>query len=505
MVNGISWPYRLFMWTAAGPILKVSGEKRARAARRARRTVALALLSCCAIGFARAEAPAVASAASNHDLVVNLTQCVEQALAAGPGILISKTNLAVAQAQYAQAAAANSLGVTGTAQANHQGAPYDTRLLALGKSSFAQDTAQAGFALNAPLSTSLNVTAGHTVTEETNPGQTSQVSASAGSTLWDGYPGGGGLASVQKAGLALRITQASQDANRRTLVYQVKQAYYTMLAQQRQVGILEQTLLQRRQELSKTQALFDAQGASRIDLKQAQVNQKQAELDLLLARDVVDVDRDRLSTLVGWPIGKAYSVAEAEDPAVPNLDLASAVASALSRRADLRQLVLGQASTDIDIALSRGKATPTVSASSGLTFTHDWIKGVDNLSWNAGVNVAAPIYDAGSIDAQVREATLQKQSSTLQQQQLAAAIATDVKNAVYGLRDLLARVELAQAGLELAQDQYELTRMQFDAGVSSNLDVLAASVALTTAEVSRAKARSESQLGVLALQNAMGE
>ena len=121
------------------------------------------------------------------------------------------------------------------------------------------------------------------------------------------------------------------------------------------------------------------------------------------------------------------------------------------------------------------------------------------------MNVAAPIYSAGSIDAQIRQAALQKQSYLLQQQQLAATIATEVKNAVYSLKDLLAREELARAGLDLAQSQYELTRLQFEAGVSSNLDVLAASVALTTAEVALARARSDAQLGVLALQNVEGE
>jgi outer membrane protein len=465
------------------------------------------MLTCCAAALARAETPPAPS--NGAELLVTLPQCVQQALEAGPGILISKTNVAMAQAQFTQAAAANSLGLTGNALANHQGAPYDTRLLALGQSRFAQDTAKAGISLTAPLSTSLDVAAGHTITEEANPGQTTQVTASASSTIWDGYPGGSNLVTVQKAGLTLRITQTSEDANRRNLVYQVKQAYYTALAQQGQVGILRQTLLQRQQELSKTQALFDANGANRIDLKQAQVNLKQADLDLLLAQGVLDVDRDRLSALVGWPVGKAYSVAEAPEPATPAFEVGAAVASALSKRSDLRQLALSQASTDIDIALSRGKATPTVSASSGLTYTHDWKAnnglGVDIVSWNAGLSVAAPIYDAGSIDAQVRQATLLKQSYTLQQQQLTAAIATDVKNAVYSLKDLRARAELAQASLELAQDQYDLAKMQFDAGVASNLDVLAASVAFTTAEVGLAKARGDAQLGALALQSAMGE
>ena len=65
-------------------------------------------------------------------------------------------------------------------------------------------------------------------------------------------------------------------------------------------------------------------------------------------------------------------------------------------------------------------------------------------------------------------------------------------------------VELARQNLELAQDQYDLTELEFGTGVTSNLDVLAASVTLTTAKAGLAAARSAAQLGVLALQNAMG-
>jgi len=443
--------------------------------------------------------------AADPTLVVTLSQMVDQALTSGPGILISRATVAIAQAQYTQAAAANSLGLTGTASATHQGAPYDTRLLALGQSAFAQDTGQAGLSLSAPLSTSLNVTAGHTLTEEATPAQTSALSVSASATLWDGYPGGSNLAATRKAALSLQGTQSSEDANRNTIIYQVKQAYYTLLAAQRQFEIYQGTLAQRQQESIKTQALFGAHSASQIDIKQAQVNQKQAELDLRLAQGTLEVDREKLSALAGWPLDRVYQVAEVGDLPLPSLDVAAAVARALAQRSDMRQLMLSQASTDIDLALNKGKATPTVKASSGLTYTHDWSRSTDVFSWNAGVNVAAPIYDAGSIDAQVRQAAMQKDSYTLQQQQLASSIATDVKNALYSLRDLIGRVELAQESLDLAQSQYDLASLQYDSGVNSNLDVLTASVALTTARVNEGKARSDAQLGVLALQNTMGE
>lgn len=443
--------------------------------------------------------------AADPTLLVTLPQMVDQALTSGPGILISRATLAIAQAQYTQTAAANSLGVTGTASATHQGAPYDTRLLSLGQSAFAQDTGRAGLSLTAPLSTSLDVSAAHTLTEEATPAQSTALSVSAAATLWDGYPGGSNLAETRKAALTLQGTQSSEDANRNTIIYQVKQAYYTLLAAQRQLEIYQDTLTQRQQETVKSQALFDAHSASQIDIKQAQVNQKQAELDLRLAQGTLEVDREKLSALVGWPLDRVYQVAEVEDLPFPSLDVATAVARALAQRSDLRQLMLNQASTDIDLALSRGKSTPVVKASSGLTYTHDWARSTDVFSWNAGVNVAAPIYDAGSIDAQVRQAAMQKDSYTLQQRQLASSIATDVKDALYALRDLTGREELAQASLDLAQSQYDMASLQYDSGVNSNLDVLTASVALTTARVNEGKARSDAQLGVLALQNTMGE
>lgn len=443
--------------------------------------------------------------AADPAVMVTLPQMVDQALTSGPGILISRATEAIAKAQYTQTAAVNSLGLTGTASATHQGAPYDTRLLALGQSAFAQDTGQAGLSLSAPLSTSLDVKAGHTLTEEATPAQSTALSVSASATLWDGYPGGSDLAATRKAALSLQGTQSAEDSNRRTIVYQVKQAYYTLLAAQRQLEIYQDTLTQRLQETVKTQALFDAHSASQIDIKQAQVNQKQAELDLRLAQGTREVDREKLSALVGWPLDSVYQAAEVGDLPLPSLDVADAVARALAQRSDMRQLMLSQASTDIDLALSKGKSTPLVKASSGLTYTHDWARSTDVFSWNAGVNVSAPIYDAGSIDAQVRQAAVQKDSYTLQQRQLAASIATDVKDAIYALRDLIGRVELAQESLDLAQSQYDLAGLLYDSGVNSNLDVLAASVALTTARVNEGKARSDAQLGVLALQNTMGE
>jgi outer membrane protein TolC len=258
--------------------------------------------------------------------------------------------------------------------------------------------------------------------------------------------------------------------------------------------------------LQKTQALFDERRVSRIDLKQAQVNRLQAELDVSKARGLLEVDRELLSNLVGWPADTAYDAAEVPVAAVPDLDVGAAVQTALARRDDFRQVQLSIQSNDVSLSLKKALAGPAVSVNTGISYLQDWTNSSNNRpSWHAGVTVKAPVIDAGSLGAQVREATLQQEKLRIQKEQIASTIATAVKNAVFDVRDLLSRVDLARQSQELAQDQYDLAELQFANGVISHLDVLTASVALTTARAAVAAAQSSAQLGQLALQNALGE
>jgi outer membrane protein TolC len=435
--------------------------------------------------------------------VVTLSQAVDQALAGGPDMRISRANLAIARAQYEDSASANGVGVTGSA--SYDRSPFTTGYSATGQAfQFTQNNFQGGLTLSAPLSTTVSLTGTHSLAEITPVQQSTNVGLTASASLWDGYPGGQALGAARVASYTLRGTESAESANQKAIVYAVKQAYYTLLGQQRQISILEQTLAQRDAELAKTRALFDAQSVSRIDLQQAQVNRLQADLDLKKARGVLEVDREQLSNLLGWPADREYEVAEVEDLPVPGLDVAAAVKTALASRGDLRQIELSLQSGEVSLELKKALAWPTLSVNTGVSWTENWTDAAARTTVHAGVSIKATVIDAGSLGAQIQEASLQKEKLRAQQEQLAATIASSVKSAVYSLQDLVARVELARQSLELAQDQYDLTELEFGTGVTSYLDVLAASVTLTTAKAGLAAARSAAQLGVLALQNAMG-
>jgi outer membrane protein TolC len=445
-----------------------------------------------------------AAGAAAKGQIVTLSQSVSQALANGPDARISRANLGLARAQYDDAASANGFGVSGSL--GYDRSPFTTGYTQNGQANqITQNAFQGGLTLTAPFSTSVSVAGTHYLTELATIDQSTSLSLTASAAVWDGYPGGQALAAARIAGFTLQGTESSESASQKTVVYNVKQAYYTLLGQQRQIAILQQTLAQREGELAKTQSLYDARNVSQIDLKQAQVNGLQARLDVAKAQGLLEVDREQLSNLMGVPADSVYDVEEVPDAPVPSLDVAAAVKKALAGREDFRQIQLSLQSSDVSLSLKKGLATPTVSLNTGLSWTQDWTSSLNKTTWHAGVSVKSPVIDAGSLGAQVREASLQAEKLRVQQQQLASSIATSVKSAVFSLQDLLSRVDLARQSLELAQDQYDLAEVQFESGVISNLDVLTASVAMTTARVNMAAAQSSAQLGVLALQNAMGE
>jgi len=261
---------------------------------------------------------------------------------------------------------------------------------------------------------------------------------------------------------------------------------------------------QREQESKKTQALYESGTAAAVELKQAEINLGTARLDLESAGSSLRAARVKLSNLAGWPADRDYDAAEAQDPAVPTLDIAALVQTALSRRADLKQAALTVQTGEISLALKKAQSSPTISASGSASLTHAWEAKTDLGTWSLGLQGSLPIVDSGLAAAQAAEAAKQNEISRLQQESLASSIAASVDEAAASVRDLQGRVEIARSSLQVAGMKSELAALQFQQGTGTQLDVLAASVNLSSARASLEKAASDAQMAVLQLQNAIG-
>lgn len=411
---------------------------------------------------------------------VDLSQVLQAALEAGPDAKAASLSLDAARAQHDQAVAQASSNLKGSASA--------------GYSSDRTDSLGAGLSFSLPRTmTSAGLSASYSIGRD-SLGTELKVDQ----TIWDGYgtpiSGGKSGASLAQADITLRGKELAAASARQGVVAKVKQAYYALLAAQHTLGARREALDQQQAQYERTKALAEAQLATSLELRQAEINARSAELDLASAEAELVAGRRALSLAAGWPGDRLYAVAEAPDPVAPALDIAALVATAMKNRADVRQQELAARSAAITLALRTAAKSPTVSASGSVSLD----------TWSIGVSGSIPIVDSGLAAAQVRETEIANQQARLEAAQLTETVTTEVTAAVTDLKDLMARADLAASRRELAAAKLELARTKLGLGIGSTLDVLDALVALTEATVGSAKAKSDVHLGILRLQDAVG-
>jgi outer membrane protein TolC len=353
--------------------------------------------------------------------------------------------------------------------------------------------------------TSLGLTAQHSIEEGALGDQVSSASLTGSQTVYDGYPGGRSTAAVQQADETYRAAQVTYDSALKSVAYQVKQAYYTLLGDQNTVLVRDAAVAQAQETLAQMQGLLTAQRATKLDVLQAQVTLTQAQLDLRTAQNTVEVDRKTLSATVGWPIEKEYAVADRPVPDMPALQPQDAVATAYKNRPELRTLELNIAAANVALALQKSQGSAVMSVTGSVGIGQDWTANVNAGVFTAGVSIALPpILDGGLQGAAVQQAADQVGSYQVQQDQQKQSIAIAVQNAIFGVRDARDRLDLAGQNVQQAQGVYDLQKAKRAVGLETTLDVLTAFSTLVTAQVGLQQAKSTYLLAVLSLNNVMG-
>ncbi|HTP59216.1 MAG TPA: TolC family protein, partial [Spirochaetia bacterium] len=447
------------------------------------------------------------------DETLTLDQVVSAARASAPALKLATITLASARAGLVQTQASNGLALAGKADYSHQGSligPTPPTSSGAAASAAAAggglngENIQGGLSLSGP-STSVNVTGQHSILEIAPYDQVSALNLSASQTVFDGFPGGRASAAVQQADYTFRAAQVAYDAAVKSALFQVKQAYYTLLVDQKTVLIRQATVTQDQQNLAYYQGLRTAGRATDLDVLQNQVTLQQAQLDFQTSRNTVDSDRKNLSQLVGWPLDKTYAVADSAIPELPSLQLSDALKTAFQNRSELLTFDLNIAAANVNLALQKSQTLPVVSVNGGLGISQDWSAPSANAgSFSVGASIALPILDGGLRNAQVQQAQQQVSSFKVQQDQERQVITIAVENALFNVQDTRNRLDLADQNVSAAQGQYNLQKARYAVGLVTTLDVLTAFQSLTTAEVGLEQAKSNYILALLNLDNAMG-
>jgi len=302
-----------------------------------------------------------------------------------------------------------------------------------------------------------------------------------------------------------REARADEQTTRETVVGAIVEQYLLVLralatrdAASSRVA-LAQRLFDQASELQKTGIGLN------IDTVRANVELQNERQNLIDAETETRTTRYSLAELLDLPREQELEATDRLDfYNLPTLEKEALLDKALTSRPEIRSFNSQQRIARLSVDASREQRLPQVDFS-GFWFYRGQHFNDGIPAYTYAVSLEFPLFTSGRIRAEVARAKLEEQRIGENRRQLEARIVREVKTAFDELLAARNAVDVANLGLKLAQDEVAQAQRRFEAGVTTNVEVITAQDALARASDNQISALFRFNLSRANLAQATGE
>jgi len=312
------------------------------------------------------------------------------------------------------------------------------------------------------------------------------------------YPVFGGFRTRENiaiAGLQAQLKDVSRETVRRSLVFDVRRAYWEAVRATYNRSTLEQNLELMKQNSDLVSKQLGQGVATRADQLGAQLRLEQATEDLGDAQALQKRSFLTLASLMGLDVS-GLGISTSAPDAAPPFDLTTApsaqpspeasaapdeaalVSGALARRPETRTAELSRRLAEHAVALSRSALYPTLSLSGSYTYadpnqrvafqTDPWLF---TGTWAVGLLLS---YDVGSLPAaldDIKSQTLAASKAKADEDRQRYAVVLDVETCIVNLERALRDLVSTRAMVAQAQENLRVMEERVAAGTAKDIDL----------------------------------
>lgn len=311
----------------------------------------------------------------------------------------------------------------------------------------------------------------------------------------------------------VRLAEAEVRLTDANLAAEVSKTYYAVLVSLERIRLLESSIQQIEALLKDTKALVDNGFAEKLDLDRIQVTLTNTQTELDKVRQLIIQNYNLLKFQMGMDIGARLLLTDRLDRSDFNPQLTDTTdAVDFRRRAEFKVLEQGIIMQDLAIRREKAGYWPTLYFNGNLS-TQTFGARADQLyridqQWFAfstiGFTISVPIFNGFRTAALVEKEKLERLKLNHERRQLEQLVSFEVANARTGLQNALRTLESQRRNLELAQEVYRITKIKYDEGVGSNLEVVTADTERNAAQSNYINALLEAYIARTDLQRALG-
>lgn len=295
----------------------------------------------------------------------------------------------------------------------------------------------------------------------------------------------------------------------------VKTQYYTLLLSKRLVEVNVTALERAEVNLRSAQGFFQVGTQPKSFVTRAEVDVANGRVNVIRAQNAVSLARVALNTAMGIAVNAPTEVKDllAYQPFPMNRD--ALVGEAIKNRPEYRQVKAQAEAADAFVRQTFRDFFPNLFGSGtygvvGVTgasaFNSRSTSGfVDSGNeWNVGLTLNWSIFDGGGKVARYKEAKANLEASQARVRDAELQVWQSVEQSYLNLGEAEERIGAAGKAVESAEENYQLARGRFDAGVANIIELTDAQLALTQAQSTEAQALSDYRIAIANLERALG-
>lgn len=298
-------------------------------------------------------------------------------------------------------------------------------------------------------------------------------------TLWSGNKV---ESQVSQAKLDLDSKQWGIVQARQQLKYEATDAYFKFMAARDNVKLSQESVERLARYLQDVKLQFEVGVVAKVDVLRSEVELAKAKQTLIEAQNTYDVTMASLNNVIGYPLTTVLDVKGDLSYSRYEKELAFCIDTALRQRPEISQYADAAKSAQEAITIAKAGYLPTVSAVYQAGWGNDQFPGGNNYNWTAYLLTSWTIFDSGLTAGKVKQAVEGYKKAQEQLKQTVDSVQLDVRQTYLSLKSAEQSIATSSSAVGLAEEDYKIKVIRYQAGVGTNLDVLDAQVALTTAK-----------------------
>ena len=313
-------------------------------------------------------------------------------------------------------------------------------------------------------------------------------------------------ASVDLSQSKVQNSRDMVELTKSNLSLQTIHAFYAIVLLRKSMLVQDEQIEALNEHLTVTQKRVSAGSATNFDVLTTQVRVAASQNQRVEILNSLQKQESILRQLLNLTVNAPVLIRGSFEQTSIGLNIDSLIQVAVQQRPEMKLARDAEQTAQVQKKVSSLGNMPTLNVNAAYGLKNGYEPNIYTLrgNWMWGVQARLPLFDGGRVNHQEEEAQASLQAEQAHSQDVERQVRSDVEQVAADVQAALAKVQISEVQLQQAQEAVTIARTRYETGSITNLDLLDAETAESTAKLTSLQALYRFVLSKYELERATG-